>query len=105
MFRTSRTLDVILIVIMIAFAIHLLIALPGGGREGPRRAKCSGNLKQIWYGCDLFAKDNAGVFPADLVVLYRKYISDKQLFVCPTVQVSRFAAGHGAAERAAAVHC
>jgi hypothetical protein len=55
------------------------------GPERPRRTKCTSNLTQISYACQLYAEDNGDAFPPDLPALYGDYITDPQLFVCPTV--------------------
>jgi hypothetical protein len=69
---------------LLGFAV-LTCPWPHGARERARRTLCTSRLKQIRYACDLYAKDNADAFPPELVHLFRDYITDPQLFVCPTV--------------------
>jgi hypothetical protein len=60
--------------------------------ERARRTKCTSNLKQIIYACQLYAGDNGGVFPPELAALAGDYVSDGELFICPSTD--RRSGGH-----------
>jgi len=85
MTRTRIIVYASLVLFIVIWAFLILPPFPGAGRERARRANCTSILKQIVYACDLYAKDNAGAFPPDFAYLFGDYISDSQLFVCPTV--------------------
>ena len=83
------------LIVVAAFGILIGPSWPWRNRERSRRANCTSNLKQIWYACSLYAKDNAGAYPPDLAYLFGDYISDSQLFVCPTVAAEGHARKRG----------
>jgi len=56
----------------------------GVARERARRAKCTGNLKQIAYACLLYSGDNAEAFPPDLGALVGEYVTHGDIFLCPS---------------------
>jgi len=58
-------------------------------RERARRTKCLSNLKQITYACHLWAGDNDERFPPSLDALFPDYVSDRQLFSCPSSPARR----------------
>ncbi|MHC4252027.1 MAG: hypothetical protein ACYS9X_23150 [Planctomycetota bacterium] len=90
MFRTSRVLDIVLIVMVLVLALLLWLPHPGGGHERARRTMCTSNLKQVLYACQLYAKGNADAFPPDLEALHPEYVSDCGAYVCRTAA----SAGH-----------
>ncbi len=53
-------------------------------REHARKAACYSNLKQIGFGCHRYARDHQGNFPPDLEALQDRYVSDLELFSCPS---------------------
>jgi hypothetical protein len=42
-------------------------------------------MLQITRACDLYAKDHGGAFPGDLQELFPEYVSDPQVYACPTL--------------------
>lgn len=49
-----------------------------------RGAKCASNLKQIGFGCHLWSSDHDERFPKSIEGLFPEYISDRNVFACPT---------------------
>jgi len=85
MTRTRLIVYSSLLIFVLVCAFLILTPFPWSDRERKRRANCMSNLKQIVYACDLYAKDNGGVFPPDLAALHGDYIRYPALYVCPTV--------------------
>ncbi len=52
--------------------------------EMPRLSRCMTNLRQIHLACQTYAIDNQGVFPDRLSRLYPEYLSDLDIFRCPS---------------------
>ncbi|MHC4505494.1 MAG: hypothetical protein ACYTFI_19490 [Planctomycetota bacterium] len=60
----------------------LLPALqPASEHHGPR-SRCRSNLKQIGYGCHLYAIDHDEKFPPGFGHLYPDFLSDSKVFLC-----------------------
>ena len=60
------------------------------------------NLKQIGYACHLWSGDYNERFPASLEALFPDYISDREIFSCPTTPAAMsycFVSGLTAADR------
>jgi len=51
-----------------------------------RRAQCRSNLKQLGLALHLYAGDHGGQFPADLLALSPKYVTDSYLYYCPVAR-------------------
>lgn len=64
--------------------VLLTLPWPHAARERARRTKCTSNLKQIGYACQLYAEENAGAFPPDLGALHPEIVSDSELYACPS---------------------
>jgi hypothetical protein len=61
----------------------LLPALQPASESRPR-PRCTSNLKQILYACHLYSGDHNEDFPPTLGALVPDYITDGELFLCPT---------------------
>ena len=48
--------------------------------------RCTSSVKQIGYGCHLYAADHGGEFPPSLGHLYPDFISGGVLFICPSAR-------------------
>ncbi|MHC4248421.1 MAG: DUF4190 domain-containing protein [Planctomycetota bacterium] len=73
-----------LMMLLIVVQVGLLLPALSSARERARRSKCSSNAKQITYGLMLYSGDNDERFPASLDELRPDYISDREIFVCPS---------------------
>ena len=70
--------------LVVGVAAHFLLpALAPFPRPRAKRTRCASSLKQIGYGCHLYACDHDEEFPPGLGELYPNYISDGVVFVCP----------------------
>ena len=89
--KTAGT--IFLLVVMGLFGLLLVSALRGS-RLSARRAQCLSNLKQLGLAMHMYSEDYDERFPtvgapraeggvASLQLLYAKYVSDPDLFVCP----------------------
>ena len=70
-------------VVLLAIVWMCLPPLPLGSPRRAMRTLCTSRLKQILYGCLLYAEDNADACPPDLSALFGDYVTDSHLFVCP----------------------
>ena len=78
----ARTLVVLLVSLwLLSGLVPCSFSIAG---ERARRVKCTSNLKQITYACVLYSGDNAEAFPPDLGALVEEYISDGEIFQCPS---------------------
>jgi prepilin-type processing-associated H-X9-DG protein len=73
----------VMIAVMAMMAGMLLPAL-ARAREEARKAVCKSNLKNIGLGMMMYAQDNDNQFPAKLSQLYPEYLTDLDLFMCPS---------------------
>ena len=65
--------------VIVLFARRPRIREHGSGRYN----FCSGRIKAIGMGCEVYALDYEGMFPDQLSSLYPLYISELRVFVCP----------------------
>jgi len=74
------------LVYLVVIPILLAMLLPAlaRAREQARRAVCISNLKQTGLALHMFAQDYQESFPEDLSQLYSGYITDNQVFICPS---------------------
>jgi hypothetical protein len=72
------------VVLVLALAAGLLLPALQPAREIGTPARCPSMLKQIGYGCHLYASDYDDKFPPGLGHLYPDIISDGKVFLCPS---------------------
>lgn len=71
-------------VILSAFVFQLMrpIIGRGGHHHHAVRTRCASNLKQIGLACIMYASDNDGLYPANLLQIL-DYVGDAEVFACP----------------------
>ncbi len=77
------------------FSMPLLVQ----SREASRRSSCANNLKRIGISMKMYANENNGRFPPlspipgnwmiDARKVYPRYVSDLQIFICPSSPFAR----------------
>lgn len=62
--RTGFTLVEVLVVLgVVTVMVGLLLPALGKARESARRTVCGSNLRQVYFGVQMYAQDNAGRMP------------------------------------------
>jgi prepilin-type N-terminal cleavage/methylation domain-containing protein/prepilin-type processing-associated H-X9-DG protein len=100
MFRPSKRLGFTLIELLVVIAIISILAgmlLPSlqRAREMAKRTKCGNNLRQVALAISMYASSFGGSYPtsssgngetvyADLGILYPHFLSDLDVFACPS---------------------
>jgi hypothetical protein len=74
----------LLLVRGVVTGLVLPAGLGSGHTRGPRRSKCTSNLKQIGLACHLFSSDHDEAFPLDLAAAYPRYVPDARVLLCPS---------------------
>jgi prepilin-type processing-associated H-X9-DG protein len=85
---------VVAVLLVVFVGWNLLMTSVTPARESARRASCQNNLKQMALVLQLYAADNDGHYPPlapyrdlwvpDLRVLYPEYLTDPEIFSCPS---------------------
>lgn len=102
--RESKTrgftlIELLVVIAIIAILAAILFPAFASARSSARRAACSSNMKQIYYGLRMYAQEFDGAFPAkaasgssglrapsdprSLPFLLNPYIKNKGVWVCP----------------------
>jgi hypothetical protein len=73
---------IVAILCMLAFLAVMAFSSKGGGML-KKEAKSMGNARNICLACRQYARDNGGVFPATLDLLFPKYLTDRSVLASP----------------------
>ena len=76
------------VVLFVGVAAGLILPALRSAREMGTPARCPSMLKQIGYGCHLYAIDHDERFPPSLGHLYPGLISDGKVFLCPSAKTA-----------------
>jgi len=105
--RGMTLLQIVVVIVIIGFLAALVLPMLAYARESSRRTQCSSYIRSMMSALYLYADSpsNGGHFPTDapttddpfaasggaasLGLLYRQYISDPRIFVCPSDPVPR----------------
>lgn len=96
-FNSGFTLiELLVVVAIIGILAGILVPVLGKARENARKANCQSNLKQIGLALNMYAGDNSDNFPtsssgtakSSLSFLYNSYVTDKNIFSCPSKTTS-----------------
>ena len=102
--------ELLISIAIITWMAALVLPVLSKAREVARRAVCSNNIKQLLIAINLYGEDNDGYFPVTLTywanrgvyftggevthkplinALYPKYISNPNVFYCPSLRHRR----------------
>ena len=75
--------EILVVVGIIAVLVALILPVFAKARAAARQAACISQLRQIGLAMRIYVDDNGGLAPR-LSALYRTYVSDPAVFVCPS---------------------
>lgn len=105
--RGVTLVQIVVVIVILGFLAALLLPLLAYARESARRTQCSRQIRSMMTALYLYSDSpsNGGHFPTDapttddpfaasggaasLGLLYRQYISDPRIFICPSDPVLR----------------
>lgn len=76
--------ELLVVVAVITVLAGLLLPALSNARAKARESTCISQLSQIGKAVQMYLDDHAGRRPLRLDSLWPRYVSDKQLFVCPS---------------------
>lgn len=82
--RAFTLLEVLLVVGVLALLSAIIFPVVGRAREMARRTACVSNLRQIGLAIQLYERDNRERLPLRLSVICPAYLSDANVFICPS---------------------
>lgn len=100
-FTGFTLIEILVTIAIVGMLLSFLIPAIGESRERARRALCANNLRQIYVALNLYADDNEGSYPPDVLpgdpithrtrasstafsYLYPKYTDDFKILWCPS---------------------